>query len=504
MKTSTDLNLTISRLLSYALDRGLITPLDTAYAANRILAMLGEANFSPVKIDEKFHTPAEILEDLCRFAMGKGLLEEGNKDAQDQFDTELMACLTPRPSEVVGEFQRLYEQSPKAATDYYYALSRSTNYIRVDRIEKDRKWTAPTPYGDLTITINLSKPEKDPKAIAAARNAPKSGYPACALCRENEGYLGSANQAARGNHRLVPITLDGEQWYLQYSPYVYYNEHCIVLSQEHRPMKVDRASFRRLLEFESILPHYFIGSNADLPIVGGSILSHDHFQGGAEELPMARAGIREKIGFAGFEDIDAGILNWPMSVIRIKGKDRDRMVELADKILAVWRGYSDESVDVLAETDGTPHNTITPIARRRGADFELDLVLRNNRTTEEHPLGLFHPHAEYHNIKKENIGLIEVMGLAILPPRLLTETGLLQEALADEGRAADIMARPEMEKHQAWYEELKARNIPADGLEKAIQDSIGEKFGKILGNAGVFKDDEPGREAFRKFCAGVR
>lgn len=504
MKTSIDLNLALSRLLSYGLDRGLITPLDTAYAANRVLALLKESGFAPVKVEERFHTPAGILEELCACAREKDLLEAGNQDAQDQFDTELMACLTPRPSEVVREFDRLYERSPREATDYYYALSRSTNYIRVDRIEKDRKWTAPTPYGDLTITINLSKPEKDPKAIAAARNAPKSGYPACALCRENEGYLGSANQAARGNHRLIPITLDGEQWYLQYSPYVYYNEHCIVLSAEHRPMKVSRASFRRLLEFETILPHYFIGSNADLPIVGGSILSHDHFQGGAEELPMARAEVRERVSFEGFEDIDAGILHWPMSVIRLRGRDRERMVDLADKILAAWRGYSDESAEVLAETGGTPHNTITPIARRRGEDFELDLVLRNNRTTEEHPLGLFHPHAEYHHIKKENIGLIEVMGLAILPPRLLTETELLREALSDGAKAEEIMAKPEMEKHRAWYGELKQRDIPREGLEKAIQDSIGEKFGKILGNAGVFKDDSRGREAFLKFCKAVR
>ncbi len=503
MKTSVDLNLAISRLIAYGLERELITPLDTAYAANRILALLGESNFAPVKVEESFHTPAGVLEDICAFAKEKGLLEEDNKDLEDQFDTELMACLTPRPSEVVREFQRLYESSPKEATDYYYALSRNTNYIRVDRIEKDRKWTAPTPYGDLTITINLSKPEKDPKAIAAARNAPKSGYPACALCRENEGYLGSANQAARGNHRLVPITLDGEQWYLQYSPYVYYKEHCIVLSAEHRPMKVSRASFRRLLEFETILPHYFVGSNADLPIVGGSILSHDHFQGGAEELPMAKAKVREKVSFPGFEGIDAGILHWPMSVIRLSSTDREQMVELADRILTAWRGYTDESVDILARTDA-PHNTITPIARRRGENFELDLVLRNNRTTDEHPLGLFHPHAEYHNIKKENIGLIEVMGLAILPPRLLTETRLLREALSDESRADEIMSKPEMEKHMSWYKELKAENIPAERLERAIQDSIGEKFGKILGNAGVFKDDDRGREAFRRFCSCVK
>ena len=499
----TNTNVEISRLLEYGLQRGLIAPEDKAYAANRMLALLGLREFEPQPVEEELHTPVEPLERLCQFAAEAGLIEPDTRDGRDQFDTELMNCLMPRPSQVVREFYSLYEKDKQAATDYYYQLARSSNYIRVDRIEKDRMWTAPTPYGDLVITINLSKPEKDPKAIAAAKNAPQSGYPKCALCRENEGYLGSANQAARGNHRLIPLELGGEPWFLQYSPYVYYNEHCIVLSHEHRPMKVSRQSISRLLEFVTFLPHYFVGSNADLPIVGGSILTHDHFQGGRYEFPMAKAPIREKVCFPGFEDVEAGIVHWPMSVIRLRGKEAQRLVDLADKILTAWREYSDESAEILAYTEGTPHNTITPIARRRGEDYELDLVLRNNRTTPEHPLGLFHPHAEYHHIKKENIGLIEVMGLAILPPRLLTETGLLEQALKDPAQAQEIMARPEMEKHQAWYEELKAAGAGKGDTQRAIQESIGVIFGKILGNAGVYKDTEEGREAFCRFCSSL-
>ena len=494
------LSLQISRLVNYGLQRGLIAQEDKAYAANRMLALLGLREFEPQPVEEELHTPVEPLEALCQYAAEQGIIDPDTRDGRDQFDTELMNCLMPRPSQVVKEFYSLYDQDKEAATDYYYDLARSSNYIRVDRVEKDKMWTAPTPYGDLVITINLSKPEKDPKAIAAAKNAPQSGYPKCALCRENEGYLGSANQAARGNHRLIPLTLGGEDWFLQYSPYVYYNEHCIVLSGEHRPMKVSRQSISRLLEFVTFLPHYFVGSNADLPIVGGSILTHDHFQGGRYEFPMAKAPVREKVSFAGFEDVEAGIVNWPMSVIRLRGGDRERLVDLADKILAAWREYSDESADILAYTGDTPHNTITPIARRRGEDYELDLVLRNNRTTEEHPLGLFHPHAEYHNIKKENIGLIEVMGLAILPARLLAETALLEKALKDPTRSEEIMARPEMEKHRAWFEELKAAGAGEGDTQRKIQESIGATFGKILGNAGVYKDTEEGRAAFRRFC----
>ena len=497
------LSFEISRLLHYGLQRGLIALEDAAYAANRMLAQLHLREFTPQAVEEELPYPAEPLEALCEYAAQAGLIDPDTQDARDQFDTELMNCLMPRPSEVVKKFYDLYREDKQAATDYYYGLSRSSNYIRVDRIEKDRMWTAPTEYGDLVITINLSKPEKDPKAIAAAKNAPQSGYPKCALCRENEGYLGSANQAARGNHRLIPLELGGEPWFLQYSPYVYYNEHCIVLSREHRPMKVSRQSMARLLEFVTRLPHYFVGSNADLPIVGGSILTHDHFQGGHYEFPMAKAPVREKVDFPGFEDVEAGIVHWPMSVIRLRGKEPSRLVDLADKVLTAWREYSDESADILAYTDGTPHNTITPIARRRGEDYELDLVLRNNRTTQEHPLGLFHPHAEYHHIKKENIGLIEVMGLAILPPRLLTETQLLEQALKEPQKAAEIMARPEMEKHQAWYEELKAAGAGEGDTQRAIQESIGVIFGKILGNAGVYKDTEEGREAFRRFCKSL-
>lgn len=501
--SNVDVSLEISRLINFGLQKGLISPEDEVYSANRILALLKIPAFEKHEINETLRYPAEPLERLCDFAAEQGMLNPDTRDARDQLDTEIMNCMMPRPSEVIAKFNAKYAEDKKAATDYYYDLSRSSNYIRVDRVEKDRMWTAPTPYGDLVITINLSKPEKDPKAIAAAKNAPQSGYPKCALCCENEGFLGSANQAARGNHRLIPIELCGEKWFLQYSPYVYYNEHCIVLSADHRPMKVSRASFEHLLDFVTVLPHYFVGSNADLPIVGGSILSHDHFQGGNYEFPMAKAEVREEVAFAGFEDVKAGIVNWPMSVIRLRSADKQRLIDLADKILAKWREYSDNSADILAFTGETPHNTITPISRRRGDDFELDLVLRNNRTTDEHPLGLFHPHAEYHHIKKENIGLIEVMGLAILPPRLLAETQLLETALSHPEKAAEIMARPEMEKHTDWYNELKAAGVTAENAGRAVQDSIVEIFGKILGNAGVYKDTEDGRAAFRRFCESV-
>ena len=493
----------ICRLLHYGRQRGLLEEEDLPYTANRMLALLGLGEFVPQPVDEELHTPAEPLERLCQYAVQAGIIDPDTRDARDQFDTELMNCMMPRPSQVVGEFYRLYQQDKQAATDYYYGLARSSNYIRVDRVEKDRMWTAPTPYGDLVITINLSKPEKDPKAIAAAKNAPQSGYPACALCRENEGFVGSPNQAARGNHRLIPLTLGGEPWFLQYSPYVYYNEHCIVLSGEHRPMQVSRASLERLLEFVAFLPHYFVGSNADLPIVGGSILTHDHFQGGRYEFPMAKAPVREQVDFPGFADVQAGIVHWPMSVLRLRSAAPQRLVDLADKILTKWRTYSDESVGILAYTEGIPHNTITPIARRRGEDYELDLVLRNNRTTQEHPLGLFHPHAQYHHIKKENIGLIEVMGLAILPPRLLQETQLLEEALRCPARAEEILTRPEMEKHRPWYEELRDAGAGEGDTQRIIRESIGAIFGKILGNAGVYKDTEEGREAFRRFCRSL-
>ena len=413
-----------------------------------------------------------------------------------------MGLLTPRPSAVIAKFRALYAESPEKATDWYYDFSRDTDYIRRYRIVKDLKWKAPTEYGELDVTINLSKPEKDPRAIAAAKSAKNTGYPACLLCREAEGYAGRGNYPARGNHRLIPLKLAGEDWYLQYSPYVYYNEHCIALSGVHRPMKVDRAAFRRLLEFVTLFPHYFIGSNADLPIVGGSILSHDHFQGGRYEFAMARAPIERALRFSGFDDVEAGIVRWPLSVIRLRGAESERLVALAGKILDAWRVYSDPDVGVLAETDGESHNTITPIARRRGADYELDLVLRNNLTTAEHPLGVFHPHAELHHIKKENIGLIEVMGLAVLPARLRDELGELARRLAD---GEDLTASPLTEKHAPWAEELKKKyRFDADNAEAILQKEVGEVFKTVLEHAGVFKRDESGRAAFVRFAGSVR
>ncbi len=498
-----DGNREINRLLHYGLQKGLIGKEDEIYAANRLIALLGENRFEREEVSETLRFPAEPLRALCELAAGKGLIDPDTQDRRDQFDSELMNCLMPRPQEVVKTFSSLYEKDPKAATDYYYGLSRASNYIRVDRVEKDRLWKTATPYGELVITINLSKPEKDPRDIAAAKNAPSSGYPKCALCRENEGFLGSESQAARGNHRLIPLTLGGEPWFLQYSPYVYYPEHCIVLSGEHRPMKVSRESLSRLLEFVTKFPHYFVGSNADLPIVGGSILSHDHFQGGNYQFPMAMASVREKISFPKFEAVEAGIVNWPMSTIRLSSRDREALLDLAHRIVESWRGYSDPKAEIFARTDGTPHNTVTPIARRRGEDFELDLVLRNNRTTPEHPLGLFHPHEEYHHIKKENIGLIEVMGLAILPPRLLREVDLLKQALLHPKREKKVFEAPGMTQHRAWYEELCHEQLTEGNLDLAIRDSIGGIFQKILENAGVYKDTPEGREAFRQFCGSV-
>ncbi len=498
----TDIHAEISSLLQYGVEKGLLQEEDRAYCANRLLAVLGASSFMPQEAAGRLESPAGPLGRLCDWAVGRGMLED-TLDSRDQFDTELMACLAPRPSEVRREFYRLYEKDREAATGYYYGLSQATNYIRTDRVKKDRSWTAPTPYGDMVVTINLSKPEKDPKAIAAAKNAPQSGYPKCALCRENEGYKGSANQAARGSHRLVPLQLCGEPWFLQYSPYVYYNEHCIVFSGQHRPMRIYRETFRRLLAFVEFLPHYFLGSNADLPIVGGSILSHDHFQGGRYEFPMAKAPLREEARFPGFPQVQAGVVNWPMSVLRLRSADQEALVELADRVLGKWRGWSDASAGILAYTGDTPHNTITPIARRRGGDFELDLVLRNNRTTPEHPLGLFHPHSQYHHVKKENIGLIEVMGLAILPPRLLGEVELLKQALSNPAQAPAVLARPEMEKHRAWYEGLRGKGVTAENAQTAVEHDVGRIFQEILGNAGVYKDDGPGREAFRRFLEAV-
>lgn len=491
----------IKKLVTYATEHYLIHPVDRTWATNRILEALHldeyvepETAFSDVDLEE---TLAELLD----YAAANGLIEENTTLYRDLFDTKLMGLLTPAPHEVIDTFTALYSESPEAATDYYYKLSRDTDYIRTYRVKKDLRWVYKSEFGDLDITVNLSKPEKDPKAIAAARNAAKSSYPKCALCHENEGYAGNLNAAARQNHRTIPITINNSQWYLQYSPYVYYNEHCIAFNGEHTPMKIDRAAFGKLLDFVTLFPHYFLGSNADLPIVGGSILSHDHFQGGRYTFAMTKAPIEKEISFAGFADVKAGIVKWPLSTIRLRCADRARLIDLADKILGAWRGYTDANAFIFAETNGEPHNTITPIARRRGDDYELDLVLRNNITTEEYPLGVYHPHAELHHIKKENIGLIEVMGLAVLPARLKKEMDTLKTTILAGG---DLRADAAIAKHADWAEEfLGRRSVTADNINEVVNEEIGKVFAEVLVHAGVYKCDAEGREAFDRFVAYV-
>lgn len=492
----------IDRLIGYGLKKGLLEKEDIDYTRNRLLYTLClpsyEGNGEVVECKEELVC---ILSDIIQYALDTGLVSDSITE-QDLFDTKVMDCILGRPSEIVRKFDELLKKSPKEATDWYYDFSKATNYIREDRIVKDVKWQADSPYGKLDITINLSKPEKDPKAIAAAKKLVQTGYPKCLLCRENEGFAGDMNKPARENHRLIPLTLSGENYFLQYSPYVYYNEHCIILNEGHVPMKIDRAVFLKLLEFTEKFPHYMAGSNADLPIVGGSILTHDHFQGGNYEFPMARAGLREEVRFKGYEDIKAGVVDWPMSVIRLTGKDYKKIAELADKILGIWRGYSDEAVDVLAESDGEPHNTITPIARRRGDDFEIDLVLRNNRTTVEYPLGIFHPHDKLHHIKKENIGLIEVMGLAVLPGRLKSEMDSLRTALL-EGK--DIRNDEVLGKHADWVDEFMAKHkdFNKDNAKEIIRQEIGLVFSEVLTDAGVYKDNEKGRKGILRFIERV-
>ena len=482
----------LTALVEYGLKTGLIQDCDRTYIVNQLLMTMGLDSY------EEEAAPSMELEDilagLLSDAVSRGVIED-NITAKDLFDTRLMGVLTPLPREVRAKFAALYAENPQKATDWYYTLSQDTDYIRRYRIKKDLRWKTATEYGDLDITINLSKPEKDPKAIAAAKAAPQSGYPKCQLCPENEGYAGRMNHPARENHRIVPITVAGANWYLQYSPYVYYNEHCIVFNAKHTPMVIDKSAFSKLLDFVTLFPHYFVGSNADLPIVGGSILSHEHFQGGHYSFPMELSPVEREIRFAGFEDIKAGIVKWPMSVIRLDGADKARLADLADKILRAWRGYTDEDAFIFAETDGVPHSTITPIARRRGSDYELDLVLRNNITTKEHPLGVYHPHAELHHIKKENIGLIEVMGLAVLPARLKGELQGLEEAiLAGKPLTGDL------EKHAAWVEELKTRHtFTPENTTAILREEVGKVFAKVLEHAGVYGRNEAGQAAFLKF-----
>ena len=491
----------ISKMVAYALQRELIQPCEMDWAVNTVLDVLKLDSYTDPGQDWGEIELAPILEALLDDAHERGVLAENSVVYRDLLDTEIMGRLTPRPAQVIERFLSLCREDPKKATDWYYKFSQDTNYIRRDRIAKDIQWKAPTEYGDLDITINLSKPEKDPKAIAAAKNLPASAYPRCQLCVENEGYAGRVNHPARQNHRIVPITINGSPWFLQYSPYVYYNEHCICLNSEHVPMKIDRACFGKLLDFVQQFPHYFVGFNADLPIVGGSILAHDHFQGGRYEFAMAKAPIETTFTFPGFEDIKAGIVKWPMSVVRIACQDPERLIELADKILTAWRGYTDESAFIFAETDSESHNTITPIARKRGDKFELDLVLRNNITTEEHPLGVYHPHAELHHIKKENIGLIEVMGLAVLPARLKDELAAVADALAS---GADLRVNEPTAKHADWAEGFsKDYTITVDNTLDIVKHETGKVFAKVLEHAGVYARTTQGKERFLRFLGVV-
>ena len=489
----------IDSLISYAMNCGLAEPADHLVLQNKLLELLQLDEYIPSE-ESQSEDLEEILKGLLDYACEKGLCED-NITARDLFDTKIMGLLTPMPREIIRTFREKYAVTPIAATDWYYKLSCDTDYIRTYRIAKDMRWKYASEYGEIDITINLSKPEKDPKAIAAAKNAPQSGYPKCLLCPENEGYAGRMNHPARQNHRVLPITIDGNSWCMQFSPYVYYNEHCIVFNSQHIPMKIDRAAFRKLLDFVTLFPHYFVGSNADLPIVGGSILSHEHFQGGHYTFAMETAPIEKAVTFADYEDVEAGIVKWPMSVIRLNGNDPDRLADLAEKILSVWRSYSDESCGILAFTDGEPHNTITPIARRRGEKYELDLVLRCNITTEEHPLGVFHPHADKHHIKKENIGLIEVMGLAVLPSRLKKELSDLAEAIV---AGADLRSDAVLMKHANWVDGLKAQYaFTSENALPILLQETGKVFAAVLEDAGVYKNTESGREGFMNFISYV-
>ncbi len=486
-----NINKIIGELVRYSLEKNIIEREDEAFAVCSLMQVFRVDSYERCKLPEG-RALSEILSDALDYAFEARLMESDGVVSRDLFDTKIMGALTPRPSEVIRKFYSLYKESPALATDYFYSLAINTNYIRADRVSRDLKWRVPSEYGDIHISINLSKPEKDPKAIAMAKSLPQTDFPKCALCHENEGFAGTLTKAARQTLRQIPFDMAGERWFLQYSPYVYYNEHCIALSAEHKPMSINRQSFAKLLGFVTEFPHYFIGSNADLPIVGGSILSHDHMQGGRYVFPMELAEEKKKISFEGYSDIEASIVKWPMSVIRLTGDDKERMVDLADKILAAFRDYTDEEAEIFAYTDGVPHNTITPIARRRGERYELDLVLRNNLTSEEHPLGLYHPHAEHHNIKKENIGLIEVMGLAILPARLKDEMAALR---------CDILAGREITGvHKAWFEAFRdSYTFTEENTEDILRAEIGNTFVRVLRDAGIYKDTEDGLKKFEKF-----
>ncbi|MBQ8202917.1 MAG: UDP-glucose--hexose-1-phosphate uridylyltransferase [Clostridia bacterium] len=490
----------VRKLVCYGMEKGLFDKRDEVYVTNRIIEVLGldsiscDEDFSDVNLEE---TLSKILD----FAVEKGLIDK-NITARDLFDTKLMGLMLPPPSVITDKFFEEYKTSPEAATEYYYNLSRNSDYIRTYRVKKDMKWVTETKYGDMDITINLSKPEKSAKDIEAAKNAPQSDYPKCLLCKECEGYAGRMNFPARQNHRVIPVKLNGEDWFFQYSPYVYYNEHCIVFDGRHIPMEINISTFRKLFDFVKMFPHYFLGSNAGLPVVGGSILSHSHYQGGNYTFAMAKAPVEKEFAFEGFSDVNVGLVKWPMSVIRLTGKDVDRVIALGDKILTAWKEYTDESVGVFAYTDNEPHNTVTPIARKAGEDYQLDIVLRNNIRTKEYPLGVFHPHEELHNIKKENIGLIEVMGLAVLPARLKTELKALGEKLV----SGDAITEEELLKHKIWAEQIKEKytDINKDNIDEIIKREVGLVFERVLEDAGVFKRDQKGQDAFVRFMESVK
>ena len=490
----------IGKLVQYGIDTGLVPECERIYTTNLLLDVMKESDYEEEQITGEVDLES-TLKGLLDEAVKIGIIED-TVTCRDLFDTRLMNCLMPRPAQIQKEFWDRYEKDPQEATDYFYKLSQDSDYIRRYRVKKDRKWTVESEYGTIDITINLSKPEKDPKEIAAAKLAKSSSYPKCLLCPENEGYAGRLNHPARENHRIIPITINNTRWGFQYSPYVYYNEHCIVFNSRHTPMKIERNAFIKLFDFVKLFPHYFLGSNADLPIVGGSILSHDHFQGGHYTFAMAKAPIERQVTIPGYEDVEAGIVKWPLSVLRIRHKDEKRLVDLATHVLDVWRGYTDEDAFIFAETDGEPHNTITPIARKVGDMFELDLTLRNNITTEEHPLGVYHPHAQYHHIKKENIGLIEVMGLAVLPARLKDELELLAEYIL-EGK--DVASNEAIEKHAQWVKEFmpKHEKITKENVMDILKEEVGKTFVKVLEDAGVYKCTPQGREAFMKFIGSL-
>ena len=495
-----DLQKDIKKLVTYGLKHQLIMPEDETYTINQYLEVFRLDEYDDPDIEGEEIVLPEILDKLIDAAYDRYIIKSDDIITRDLFDTKLMGIMTPKPSQVIKEFRELYKESPEKATEFFYKFSQDTNYIRKDRVKKDMKWKVNSPYGEIDITINLSKPEKDPKAIAAAKNVKQSAYPKCQLCMENEGYAGRMNHPARQNHRIMPIVINDSNWGFQYSPYVYYNEHCIVFNGQHTPMKIDRQAFIKLFDFVKQFPHYFLGSNADLPIVGGSILTHDHFQGGHYEFAMERAEMEKEFVIPGYEDVKAGIVHWPLSVIRIQSKDEKRLIDLADHILKKWRGYTDEEAYIFAETDGEPHNTITPIARKKGDVYELDLTLRNNITTEECPLGLYHPHNEYHHIKKENIGLIEVMGLAVLPSRLKAEMEHLSECLI---KKEEVGQYEDLKKHEAWVNEIKAKyeDINAENVMDILKEEIGQVFVKVLEDAGVYKCNEEGRTAFGRFIS---